>query len=219
MATAVESKTRALVPEQRVVLRGIGWEGYETMLKLVGNGAIRLTYDLGGLELMSPSFDRERYKRLLGRVVEIVSDELGIPCLPAGSTTWRKQAEDRGLEADDCFYLASFPLIGDKTPDLSIDPPPDLAIEIEISRSALDRLGIYAALGMPEVWRFDGETFRVEQLQENGDYATVSTSPNFPLLPLDEVAHWLRLSNSVRNVNEWGRRFGAWVRETLAPRR
>ena len=85
------------------------------------------------------------------------------------------------MEADNCFYLASFPDPRQGAIDLDVDPPPDLAVEVEISRSALDRMGIYAALGVPEVWRFDGEALRVEQLQADGTYAAATEQPELPL--------------------------------------
>src|SRR3954454_19090485 len=174
MATIVEPRPRTSEPEPRIVLRGVGWEGYERMLELVGDRPIRLTYDRGDLELMVPSHDHERYKSLLGRLIETLTLELDLPCDAAGSTTWRKQLEDRGLEPDECYYLANAERVSGRKIDLEVDPPPDLAIEVEISRSALDRMGIYAALGVPEVWRFDGETLRVAQLRADGTYADVA---------------------------------------------
>jgi Uma2 family endonuclease len=220
MATIAEPKPRTLEPEQRVVLHGIGWEGYETMLRLVDDRCrVRLAYDRGDLEIMSPSRDHEVFGEVLGRVVTTVTEELRIPCLAAGSTTWRKQAEDQGLEPDKCYYLANFPRVrGKKQIDLSIDPPPDLAIEVEISRSAMNRMRIYAALGVPEVWRYNGEVLRVAQLQADGTYAEVPTSPSLPFLPLDEVARWIRLAEEIEDHSEWGRQFREWVRDELAPR-
>jgi Uma2 family endonuclease len=215
MATTTEIRSRPLEPESRVVLHGVGWEGYETMLKLVGDRPVRLTYDRGDLELMVPSLDHERYKSLLGRLIETLTLELDLPCDAAGSTTWRKQLEDRGLEPDECYYLANAERVVGRKVDLSVDPPPDLAIEIEISRSALDRLGIYAALGVPEVWRFDGEALRVEQLQADGTYQEVAVSPSFPFLPLNEVVRWLRLAETMGQT-PWLRQFREWVREELA---
>jgi Uma2 family endonuclease len=190
------------------------------MLKWVGDGHVRITYDRGDLELMSPSTEHEEYAELFGQLIFLVTLELGIPFLALGTTTWRKQAKDRGLEADKCFYLASLPRIRGKKHklDLGLDPPPDLAIEIEISRSALDRMGIYAALRVPEVWRFDGERLRAEALQEDGTYATVTTSPSFPFLPLEEVARWIRLGEESDDHTDWGRRFRDWVRAEIAPR-
>jgi Uma2 family endonuclease len=217
MATTTETRSRALTPESRVVLRGVGWSGYETILKLVGDRPVRLTYDRGDLELMVPSLDHERYKSLLGRLIETLTLELDLPCDAAGSTTWRKQLEDRGLEPDECYYLANAERVAGRKIDLSVDPPPDLAIEVEISRSALNRMGIYAALRVPEVWRFDGETLRVEQLQADVTYREVVVSPSFPFLPRDEVVRWLRLAETMGQT-PWLRQFREWVRDTLIPR-
>jgi len=217
----VERRARPLVPEQRIVLRGIGWDGYQTILKMVGDRpAVRLTYDCGDLELMAPSLDHEESGSLLGRMVETVTEELHIQCRAAGSTTWRKMAKERGLEADECYYIAAFPQVRGKrkTIDLSVDPPPDLAIEIEISRSALDRMGIYAVLGVLEVWRFDGEALHIHELQGDGTYAEVDISPSFPFLRPEEIIHWLQQAESIEDHSEWGRQFREWVRAELAPR-
>ena len=218
MATITEDRSRTLTPDSRVVLRDVGWEGYETLLKLVGDRPVRLTYDRGDLELRVPSLDHERYKSLLGRLVETLTLELDLPCDAAGSTTWRKQIEDRGLEPDECYYLANAPRVAGRQVNLNVDPPPDLAIEVEISRSALDRMGIYAALGVPEVWRFDGETLRIEILQAEGRYREVPASWNFPFLPANEIVRWLRLGDTMGQT-PWLRLFVNWVREELGPGR
>ncbi|MFI5453861.1 MAG: Uma2 family endonuclease [Isosphaerales bacterium] len=215
----VERRARALGPEQRVVLRGIGWDGYETILKVVGDQpAVRLTYDRGDLEFMSPSVDHEVFKTRFGRLIEALTVELNIPCEGAGSTTWKKQLEDRGLEPDECYYIANAERVaGRRNIDLNVDPPPDLAIEVEISRSALDRMGIYAALKVPEVWRFDGETLTVDVLEDNGTYVSQTASPSFPFLPLDRVVDWLYEADTMGQTI-WIRRFLEWVRTELTPR-
>jgi Uma2 family endonuclease len=219
LATAIEPRTGAWEPEQRFVLHGVDWDGYEMMLKLVGDRrSVRIAYDRGDLELMSPSYDHERFKRLLGRIVEIVAEEFHISYVAAGSTTWRREAIDRGVEPDDCFYITGLHRIRGKTPDLEVDPPPDLAIEVEISRSALDRMGIYAALRVPEVWRFDGETLRVELLQGDGTYAEATAGLSLPMLPLGEVPRWVNMNVAGEDQGEWGRQFRGWVRATLIPR-
>lgn len=220
MATATRDRTRQLEPEKRFVLRNLGWEGYETMLGLVADRGIRMTYNRGDLELMAPSLDHERFKKYLGRFVETVTEELNIPCDTAGSTTLRREVKDRGLEPGDCFYIASLPLVhGVKgNLDLNMSPPPDLAIEVEISRGALNRMDIYAALGVPEVWRFDGETLQVEQLQGDRTYAVVERSPSMPFLPLGEVVRWLHRGDEIGNYSEWGRLLREWVRTHLSPR-
>ena len=217
MATTVETRSKMLIPESRFVLDGIGWHGYETLLGLIVESATRLTYDRGNLEFMSPSQDHEQFRVLLGRFIDTLTEELYLPCIAAGSTTWRREDLDRGLEPDLCFYLANSHRVRGKSIDLRVDPPPDLAIEVEISRSALDRMGIYAALGVPEVWRFDGETLRVERLQDDRTYVLSATSLSFPFLATDEVVRFLRLAASMDH-SEWGRRLRAWVRDELARR-
>lgn len=215
--TAAESRPKTRTPESRFVLYDVGWQGYETLLGLIGDRAIRLTYDRGSVEFMSPSQDHELYRLILGRIIDTLTEELFLPCIGAGSTTWRREDVDRGLEPDQCFYLANAGRVRGKRIDLSVDPPPDLAIEIEISRSALDRMGIYAALGIPEVWRFDGESLRVERLQDDRTYAASEASLSFPFLPLGEIVRFLKLSESMDH-GEWGRLFRGWVRDELAPR-
>ncbi|MBV8076797.1 MAG: Uma2 family endonuclease, partial [Planctomycetaceae bacterium] len=118
---------------------------------------------------------------------------------------------------DECYYLTNAERVVGRRIDLSVDPPPDLAIEVEISRSALDRIGIYAALGVPEVWRFDGEALRVEQLQADGTYREVAASPGLPFLSSEEVVQWLRLAETMGQT-PWLRQFREWVRDELAPR-
>lgn len=221
MATVVEPVKVARVPEaeQRVVLRGVGWEGYESLLKMVGDGHVRLTCDGKDVELMSPSSEHEAYGNLIGRIIECVTEELRIPCSGVGSTTWRKRVKEKGLEADECYYLSSLDRIRGKRGnlDLTVDPPPDLAIEVEISRSALNRMGIYAALGVPEVWRFDGERLTVEHLQADGTYTRVPASPSLPMLPPGEVVRWVGEAESMDDHSQWARRLRAWVRAELLP--
>jgi Uma2 family endonuclease len=217
MATVVEPRKRSLTPESRFVISGLDWKGYDALLDLLGDRGIGLTYDRGSVELMTTSQDHEQFSQLLGLVVVILTAELFLPRISVGRMTWRRELLDRGLEADDCFYLANAPRVRGKTIDLSVDPPPDLAIEVEISRSALDRMGIYAALRVPEIWRYDGETLRVEPLQPDGTYATSKTSLAFPFLPLDEVVRFLQQGAAMDHA-EWERTLRAWVRAELVPR-
>jgi Uma2 family endonuclease len=200
------------------LLYGIGWDGYQKVLDVLANRPIRLTYDRGDLELMSPLAKHERYKQLLGRVVEVVTEELDIPMIAAGSTTFSREDVDRGLEPDQCFYIANAGRIHDQTRiDLNTDPPPDLAVEIDITSSSLDRLGIYAALAIPEVWRFDGETLDVLLLQADGTYSSCANSSAFPFLPMQEVARRL-IEYDLSNDSRWGREVRAWVRNEVGPR-
>lgn len=198
--------------EARVVLSGITWSTYEAILADMDNRPIHLTFDRGDLEIMSPSEEHERVKKLIGRMIEAMTEELGIPVRSAGSTTFRRQAKQRGLEPDECYYVASEPRVrGRGDLDVMVEPPPDLAVEVEISRSALDRMGIYASLDVPEVWRYDGAELRVETLQPDGEYARQPRSPSFPFLPLEEFQGFLDRRNETDETS-WIRSFRVWVR-------
>jgi len=222
MATVVdlEKAARVLEPEQRVVIRDVDWDGYETLLRIVGDGHVRLAYDGSDVELMSSSFPHERFKVLISSLIHTLTLELNVPCNGLGSTTWRKLSAGKGLEADACFYLANCQrIVGKREIDLTIDPPPDLAIDVEISPASLDRMSIYAALGVPEVWRFDGERLTIEQLRADGTYAAVPVSPGLPMLPAAVVVRWIRLEETMSSDTEWARRFRDWVRAELLPGR
>jgi Uma2 family endonuclease len=218
MATTTDPAVKAaLEGERRFMLWDVGWTGYETMLALVGDGHVRLTYDRGDLELMSPSQSHERFKKIFGRFVEAVTGELGLPCEGAGSTTWRLKDLDRGLEPDECYYIANAEVAIGRDVDLATDPPPDLAIEVELSRSQLDRMGIYAALRIPEVWRFDGETLHFHSLSADGTYAVCENSRGLPFLTPAEVLHWIQMCSGMGQT-PWDRELRRWIHTELAPR-
>ena len=208
MATAVR-----LQPEQRFALHGVSWQTYNALLNDLQASAVRLTYDRGSLELMSPSQDHERFKTLIGRIIEMFTEELDIPMQSGGWTTWPTEDLDRGLEADECYYIQHEPQICDREViDLSVDPPPDLAVEVEISRSLLDKFAVYAALRVPEIWRYDGDSLHVFLLQSDGSYADSDRSLNLPRLAPQQVAQFLALRAEKRET-EWARLFRRWVIE------
>lgn len=218
MATVGEKPTKPLDGEHRVVLRGVGWEGYQSILRMVGDQPVRMTYDRGDVELMSPLPKHERKKSLLGQFVRILAREFRIAVMPMGSTTWSREDLDKGLEADESFYLGDLQRLKDPDNiDLDADPPPDLAIEIEITRSALDRIGIYGALRVPEVWRFDGRKLRVLLRQDDGTYRDSVTSPSFPDVPMDEIARFAA-EEGIRDENAHLDQFTLWLHEDLSPR-
>jgi Uma2 family endonuclease len=188
------------------------------MLEVVGSRPIRLTYDRGDLEIMSPLPIHECFKELLGRLIVAITEELDIPMISAGLTTFNREDVDRGLEPDQCYYFQSAAKIHDRLRiDLRVDPPPDLAVEIDITSHSFNRLKIYAALGVPEVWRFDGEVLQVLLLQSDGSYQVSERSAAFPFLPMSEVSRRI-LSYDFANDTRWAREIRAWVRNELAPR-
>lgn len=198
--------------ETRIVIPNIRWEIFEA-LGASDCAGTRFAYDKGMLEIMSPSIEHEWFHRLLGQVVEVITEELGIPRLSAGATTLKLPLERRGIEPDECYYLAHEPQMrGKRDLDLSSDPPPDLAIEVDISRSSLDKLNIYAQVGVPEVWLYDGECLRVHRLQADATYVQQETSPAFPFLDLKEVERFLERFEQFGETG-WVRTFRAWVKE------
>ena len=220
MATAVEPRTRsAFECERRFLLPGVGWEGYEALLDMIGDGHTRVTYDRGDAELMSPSNKHDEYAELIGRIIIAVTENLRVPCRALRSTTWRKFAVEGGLEADNSYYVTNVPRVrGRRILDLAVDPPPDLAVEIEISHSALNRLRVYAGLRVPEVWRFDGEQLVIHRLQPDGQYATRNDSLEIPAITADEIVHWTREGEAEDNHTEWALRLRDWIQEELFPR-
>ena len=153
------------MPEQHFVLTGVNWQGYESLLEAIGEQRVFITYDRGKVELMSPSWEHDNRAETIGQLVRIIAEELDIAIKGGGSTTFRREDVDRGLEADKCFYIRHERRVrGKKKIDLSVDPPPDLCIEVEISRRLLGRVSIYAELGVPELWRDDGKELRIGEL-------------------------------------------------------
>ncbi len=190
---------------------------YEKFLAAAGDRRLFLTYDRGKLEIMAPSRLHERPRRRIGRMIDVLTEEMGIPCEGCGMTTFRRQGLARGLEADECYYLANAERVrGQREIDLGRDPPPDLALEVEATRSALDRMGVYAALGVPEVWRYDGEALHVYRLRPDGEYELTEQSLSFPSLPLPEFVEFLH-RNLDLDETSFVRAFRKWVRKHALP--
>jgi len=165
---------------------------------------------------MTLSHKHERSGNLLARFVEALTEELDIAIQSAGSTTLSREDVDCGLEPDHCYYIENEPVVREKEEiDLATDPPPDLAIEIEVSRSALDRMGIYAAMQVPELWRYDGDKIRVYVLGNDGKYTLVERSPHFPFLPMQEVETFLKRRTEM-DETKLVKLFRQWVREQVA---
>jgi Uma2 family endonuclease len=206
-------------PEYRV-LHGQTWQDYERALAERDRQGRRhrITYDRGALEVMSNSAAHERWKKLLASLLETYCVTAGIPFAGLGQWTFRREDLNRGLDPDECYYVGHEPLVRGRTDlDLRADPPPDLAIEVEVTRTVVDRLGIYAALGVPEVWRYDGAALTVLLLGPEGEYAPAAASRAFPVLPLDELNR--RLTNwGATDQATWLRDWQAWVLANAAAR-
>jgi Uma2 family endonuclease len=171
-----------------ILLYSIDWQQFENILKDLGeHRAARIAYDNGTLEIMTPLPEHEYYKEAIGIAVQDIAEELEINYESYGSTTWRRERKMAGVEADNCFYFQNEALVrGRLDVNLNQDPPPDLALEIDVTNKSLDRFGIYARLGVPELWCYDSGKLKIYQLQD-GEYVESETSMVFPSLPIREL--------------------------------
>jgi Uma2 family endonuclease len=197
--------------EKRVLLSNISWSTFMDLARSDRAGA-RFAYDDGYLEIMPISLRHERIKKRMARMIEGAAVRIEAPIVGAGSTTLKIELKKRGIEPDECYYLAHASALGDVDElDLAIDPPPDLAVEIDISRSSLDQLAIYADMGVPEVWIYDEEAIHVWILQPNGLYREESHSVAFPFLPLGEFLELLLQQPGIEEPEGW-RAYENWLR-------
>lgn len=203
-------------PEARLVLLGVPWETYVTLRDLECNNHVFMTYDRGTLELMSPSGQHDNVKTLIGQLVEAFATELNIPRRSFGSTTWRRSDLFKGLEADECYYIRNHALVSRRVlVELGHEPPPDLAIEITVRHGDVDKMAIYAALGIGEVWyRHDG-ALQAYVLNENRQYVASEMSWNLPMLRVKDLEQFLDVEQAL-DESAWLNAFRAWVRERFA---
>ncbi|MBD2445470.1 Uma2 family endonuclease [Dolichospermum sp. FACHB-1091] len=182
----LELKRIHVPPGQRVILENVTWKELETIIAELGeHRAARIAYDRGILEIISPLAEHQFDKEIISDLVKALLEELNIEFRCLGSTTFKNQFMAQGIEPDQCFYIQNEAVIrGKKRLDLTIDPPPDLALEIDITSRT--HLNIYQGLQVPEVWRFENGILQINLLQ-NGVYVESKSSLNFPNLPLIEV--------------------------------
>ncbi|MFN6394014.1 MAG: Uma2 family endonuclease [Aphanizomenon sp.] len=182
----LELKRVHVPPGQRVLLENVTWKELETIIAELGeHRAARIAYDRGILEIMSPLPEHQFDKEIISDLVKALLEELNIEFRCLGSTTFKNQFMEQGIEPDQCFYIQNEAVIrGKKRLDLTIDPPPDLALEIDITSRT--HLNIYEGLKVPEVWRFENGILQINIL-ENGVYVESKSSLNFANLPLIAV--------------------------------
>jgi Uma2 family endonuclease len=197
--------------EQRIVLRNVSWTTYEGLLADLADGrSPRLTYDRGILEIMSPLLEHEELSHNLAMLVEIAAEARDLDIRGLGSTTFRREDLERGFEPDDCFYIHNVARMRSKVQiDLTVDPPPDLVIGIEQSRSSMSKLSIYAQIGVPEVWRHTGQQLLILVLRE-GTYHEQDESAALPGVKSDGLIALLEESRSLRRP-EWLKHARAWA--------
>lgn len=207
--------TTSTPAEQRVLLKNISWKLFESLLVEMGEQrSTRLAYYKGKLELMTPLWEHENPNRKIEAMVIALVDELNLNIEMGGSVTLKRLERLAGKEPDSCYYIQNEAQVrGKKNIDLTQDPPPDLAIEIDITSSSLNQLAIYADLGVPEVWRYNGQRLQIYQLQP-GKYVECDRSPTFPLLPASKVEEFLEQCQT-QGVTATVRQFRQWVRNHI----
>lgn len=185
-------------PGQRLLIRHLDWQQFERILAELGETrSSRIAYSHGILEIRMPTPEHEVDKELIGDLVKILLDELEIDCECFGSTTFKQENMNSGIEPDQCFYIQNqAQMRGKRRIDLTIDPPPDLAIEVDVTSKT--QIDAYAAFGVPELWRYEKNQLTLYTLQEAGQYQRVDISPTFPTLPiLNLVAEVLEQSIAI----------------------
>jgi Uma2 family endonuclease len=218
MATTTQVLPAVESPATPLVLHDVNWDDYEAMLWIVGERRIRVTYDRGTMEVGMPSQRHEQAAQPLGRFVPRMAEELEIPYEPLGMTTWKRQGAEKGLEPDQCYYIQNQAVVREQAVlDLETDPAPDLAVEVDITSSSLNRMGIYSELRVPEVWRFDGQTLTMYQLQPEGAYRPCETSRCIPGLRPADVERFLELGRTTDKIR-WACELRDWVRNELVLR-
>ena len=202
-------------PEQRIILQGVSWETYEHLLAdLTNNSAPRLTYDQGTLEIMSPSSEHERYNRTISLLVEALAEEMNRDVDNLGSATFRREDIERGFEPDSCFYFqAAAQVRGKARIELTTDPPPELVIEIDLTSASLDKFPLFAHIGVPEVWRYDGSELEIFALVGE-EYQRRAASSAFPFLTEEALTGFIDDSKTMKRA-DWLRKLRAWARERL----
>jgi Uma2 family endonuclease len=205
--------TVATPPEQRIVLDNITWDVYEQLLATNRDRSVpRFTYDRGRLEIISPSAQHEELRHMAALFVEVIAEEMNINVRGLGSTTFRREDIQRGFEPDACFYVQNATRIRGKTElDLTIDPPPDVVIEVDLSNPSLAKFPIFAQLGVPEVWRYNGRQWQIFQLVAE-EYVQQVQSTALPCLTAEVLTNMLDESRSLERLL-WLRRVRTWIRE------
>jgi Uma2 family endonuclease len=223
----MDTNTRFSPTEPRIRLAGVDWATFER-LAATSRGA-RFAFDRGVLEIISIGPLHGLHAARVGEFVRNVTRTLGIPRESLGATTWKRQDAERGIEADQCFHFTREKIAASRTAlergsnDSTDYPVPDLVVEVDISKPQIDRLAIYASIGVSEVWRFVNGEVRIEQLGQDWTYKRSRTSRFLPVRDVD-IQRWL-VDEDQRDELAWEERLTAWAqglrkaRDTRRPRR
>ncbi|MGD1911339.1 MAG: Uma2 family endonuclease [Rivularia sp. (in: cyanobacteria)] len=202
--------------ETRTLLENISWQTFKAMVADMGSSRnTRLAYENGVLEIMAPDMPHENSNRVIEGFVVALCEEIGEEYKRSGSLTLTRDDLERGGEPDSSYYIQNESRVRNKEKiDLKIDPPPDLVLEVEYSKPKVDKFKIYAAIGIPEFWRFNGSVLRIYVLND-GQYIEVEQSPTFPGVAVKEIPRFIQ-ETKINGEMATTRAFRAWVREQVS---
>lgn len=188
---------KQIVVERLVVLESVSWQTFKALLKDIGDSrASRVAYDRGILEIRMPLQQHEVPKSLLESFIEAIADELEIEAMKLGALLLEREDLSRAVEPDSCFYIQNESIVRSKNIQLPDDPPPDLVIESDYTSSSLNKFGIYASIGVPEIWRYRQQALEVYHLVGE-NYESSATSIAFPFLPIAEVPIFIEQAKTI----------------------
>lgn len=192
-----------LTPGEPAIFHNVSWQEYEQLLdELIDRSGVRLSYDEGTLEIMTISTEHDFYGEMLQNLVRLLSLRLKFKFRSFGHATMKKSKAHRGKEPDGCFFIRSCDLIGRrKHLDFENDPPPDIAVEIDLSTKSIPKLPIYHALRVPEVWIYDGKVLTIYRLGDQG-YASVERSEELPVLTSQLLTNFLKDAEETDDDNQ-----------------
>ncbi|MEA5564013.1 Uma2 family endonuclease [Anabaena sp. UHCC 0399] len=208
--------TTAPLSETRTLLKNISWQTFKAMLTDMGNERNSLlAYDNGIVEIMTPLMPHENSNRLIEGLILVLCEEFGLEVKTTGSLTLTRDDLEKGGEPDSSYYIQNEFLVRDKENiDLDQDPPPDLVLEVDYSRPKIDKLSLYAAMGIPEFWRYNGTVLRIYTLLEN-QYSEVELSPIFAPVLVRAIPRFIQESKKMGQLAAKSA-FRTWVREQIS---
>ena len=211
VTTPIKPKISQNVGEQRVIFSGLSWDDYLRIFNaLPQRRNSRLSYDGDTLEITMPLEDHEFALRLIEFFIRILVSEMGLEMKTMGSTTMNRQDLERASEPDCAYYIQNQSKVAGRNVDFENDPPPDLVVEVDITHTDINKNKLYATMGIPEFWRYNGEIVRIFQL-ENGEYREYEKSLTFPLIEKEDLYHFLTEAQVGEMAAE--RNLRAYIRE------
>ncbi|MBF2027137.1 MAG: Uma2 family endonuclease [Oscillatoriales cyanobacterium C42_A2020_001] len=199
------------IGEKRITFRGLDWQAFKQIQQILTERTrARFIYDNGVLEITLPLEAHERFARLIELFVRVLVVELGMKMKTMGSTTLDREDLLKSAEPDNGYYIQNYALVADHEIDLEHDPAPDLVVEVDITNTDINKNRLYASLGVPEFWRFNGREWKILCLVD-GAYVERDRSPTFPLVEKSALYQFLEtalLDEVTAEIN-----FRQWIRQ------